>query len=299
MSNRQGQAPSNRGRGSRHAPVSNRRRSREVAASATPRNVSRRTNQVTPGSRCTRQNPSNALTAATPSLRSRRSITPATDRSTRLASIRISDATSSTTLRQTRSRSITPASATPVSSIRDSARYRSLSHGRQQGRTYSQPTFNRLTPTVHEPEDLPAPTPEATITLPTPPVLSNPTPHRHCYCNIDCPQCRTAESCSKHDGLYCSGPCSRWFHIKCIGWKAQSLASDQNVTSIEPPWNSDTSIYLNSNTQQSQPWYCTKCWEICKRAHSRIHLSDTTYQCCPPLPPTSVLKLDSRTFHFS
>lgn len=88
---------------------------------------------------------------------------------------------------------------------------------------------------------------------------------RDCYCNSFCKECyNTNASCEAHPGLYCSGPCGRWFHIKCIGWNAIPDAAG-DAKQMSAPWDASRVIPLASQTQSQESgndaWYCIKCWD--------------------------------------
>lgn len=107
-------------------------------------------------------------------------------------------------------------------------------------------------------------TPPATTADDTPPLP------RHCYCNTACSACYAHDAaCSDHPGLYCSGPCQRWFHVSCTGWALLQGTDDPSQAVLVPPFDPNCRIELNSQTQSqtsvNEDWYCIKCWEAHKR----------------------------------
>jgi hypothetical protein len=81
---------------------------------------------------------------------------------------------------------------------------------------------------------------------------------RHCYCDEYCLACTSTTPCESHDGFFCSG-CDGWFHATCTGW---DIHGDPPNRYMESKMYPDFKISLDSLSQEdSQPWYCIRCWE--------------------------------------
>jgi hypothetical protein len=95
------------------------------------------------------------------------------------------------------------------------------------------------------------------------PVL-DPNAERYCYCdrpsNTYCAHCSNG-ACSINAYVQCTGPCERWFHPECDGWKVHRNALG-DPTHIVPGWDNPTgmSIPLSTNTQGGTdiPFWCIK-----------------------------------------
>jgi hypothetical protein len=102
------------------------------------------------------------------------------------------------------------------------------------------------------------------------PVL-NPNAERYCYCdrpsNTACAHCSNG-ACSIHAYVQCTGPCERWFHPECAGWKVHRDALG-DPTHIVPGWDNPTcmSIPLSTSTQggTDTPFWCIKCYGALKQ----------------------------------
>jgi hypothetical protein len=81
---------------------------------------------------------------------------------------------------------------------------------------------------------------------------------RHCYCDEYCLACTSTTPYESHDGFFCSG-CDGWFHATCTGW---DIHGDPPNRYMESKMYPDFKISLDSLSQEdSQPWYCIRCWE--------------------------------------
>ena len=134
--------------------------------------------------------------------------------------------------------------------------------------------------------------------------LTDPLLGRVCYCDKACLACLEHKCNEDHRLLSCSGTCGRFFHVDCTGWH---MGSRTDSTILKNPCNDGASAQLKLQLvkemeqpckagikhrnvrvpQDDTPWYCTKCWEMCKRAHRKLPLGIACANCSDVPPPAA------------
>lgn len=162
---------------------------------------------------------------------------------------------------------------TPVGSIRDGARYASRGSDIRGNQRYH-PSYlrDRISQSGERRVLFSPPTAQPPATNPPPPDDSTPADdvERYCYCDLpvpsDCQACLNDEFCHEHPGFFCSGPCGRWLHLKCAGWKFDPT-DDGGIILTAGFGNPPLLVRISALSQgENSPIWCIKCWEERKRA---------------------------------
>lgn len=88
---------------------------------------------------------------------------------------------------------------------------------------------------------------------------------RECYCDcLLCSGCKSkSESCPKHPGIFCDGPCNRYMHLQCCGLShmhdGEEPPSYFAVNKLEPENPIPISCGSTQHSNGPIPWYCIAC----------------------------------------
>ena len=88
---------------------------------------------------------------------------------------------------------------------------------------------------------------------------------RECYCDcLLCSGCKSkTQSCEKHPGVFCDGPCGRYMHLQCCGLTHMEDHADPPARFAVNKLSPNNPIPMSTGeTQHSNgpvPWYCIAC----------------------------------------